>query len=408
MSNRWLLGMITTLLFLSGVVSAQNKTERKARQVISSEMSRLRVSQEKNTVGSRFCGAQHVMELKSFLDFADTQDDGYKTMVYDFVESYMDKMIGEEGRVLGRVDSLNDLTDLMCGSLLFRVNDYSGKAKYRLAMDSLRKEIERQPRTVDGGFWPDSESKEQVWIDRLYYYAPFYAEYAQWYESGEKRAMSMDDVEHQLCLAYNRTYCGRCNLLHHAWDADTVSVWANPKNGRGDCVWGRAEGLYLMALIDYLDVFEAKSSKYYSQEQGVIDSLVYIFQSLCSRMAELQSPECFMWKQLPNDTVSAGNDFESSVTAMMAYVFLKGSRMGFLDKYYQKAGTAALRELEDRFVDADGDDGVILDGASCDMRLRSDVKCDAATYIKALGAKNSEEALSSWIMALTELSIIGK
>ena len=233
--------------------------------------------------------------------------------------------------------------------------------------------------------------------------APFYAEYSQWFETREKRAMSMDDVEHQFCLIYNRTYCDKCKLLHHAWDADSIQSWADKKTGRSAHAWGRAEGWYLMALVDYLEIYQNNSSTYYAQDQGAIDSLTYILQSLCGRMLEIRDEETGAWHQVLDVQDKADNYLEMSVTPMMAYVFLKGARLGYLDESYHKEAVKTLRGIEHHFVGEDANGLVVLKHI-CRVAGLSDTRNGSYEYyIKEQQVENDPKGLGPWIMALTEL-----
>ncbi len=343
------------------------------------------------------------LELKAMLDFADAQSDGgFRDMVYKYVEGYTDTLINEDGVIYKYDMSAYKLDDINSGKLLFRMLDYTGKKKYRYAMDSLRHHLERQPRTEDGGFWHKKIYPEQMWLDGLYMSAPYYAEYAQWFEAGEKRAMSMDDVEHQFCLMYNRAYCDKCKLLHHAWDADSVQGWADKNTGRSAHAWGRAEGWYLMALVDYLEIYQNKSSKYYAQDQGVADSLAYILQSLCGRMLELRDETTGAWHQVLDCSDREGNYLEMSVTPMMAYVYLKGVRLGYLDEQYRKEAIKTLRGIERHFVTED-ESGLVVLKSVCKVAGLSDTRNGSYEYyINEQKQDNDPKGLGPWIMALTE------
>lgn len=402
---RYIILLIISVLSLS--VNAQGKTEKLIRKIISSEMTRHREAWMIDGTKPKWNYTQG-LELKAMMDFADTQDEAYREMVYKYADGYADTLIHENGVIHGYKMEDFKLDAINSGKLLFRLYDFTDKKKYRAALDTLRRQLELQPRTEDGGFWHKTIYPEQMWLDGLYMAAPFYAEYAQWFENGEKQAMSMDDVEHQFCLIYNRTYCGKCNLLHHAWDADKKQPWANKATGRSEHAWGRAEGWYLMALIDYLDIHNIKRSKYFAQDQGVVDSLVYIFQSLCGRMLELQSPENGAWLQVLDCPEREGNYYEMSVTPMTAYAYLKGVRMGYLNKEYKKAAVKALDGMEKHFVSYD-DEGLITLHDICRVAGLSDTRNGSFEYYIGEQKKdNDTKGVGAWILALTELYKLDK
>jgi len=399
---RYLFLLIITVISLS--VNAQSKTEKMLHRIVASEMARYRNACDIDTKKGPKWTYTLGLELKAMLDFADVQGDGgFKKMVYDYVEGYTDTLICEDGTIRTYDMQTFKLDDINSGKLLFRMLDHTGKKKYRYAMDSLRHQLEIQPRTEDGGFWHKQIYTEQMWLDGLYMHAPFYAEYAQWFEVKEKKAMSMDDVEHQFCLMYNRAYCNKCNLLHHAWDADSVQIWADKTTGRSAHAWGRAEGWYLMALVDYLDIYQQKSSKYYAQDQGAIDSLAYILQSLCGRMLELRDEETGAWHQVLDVQDRDDNYLEMSVTTMMAYVYLKGVRLGYLDESYRKEAIKTLKGIEKSFVGED-ENGLVVLKSICKVAGLSDTRNGSYEYyINEKRQDNDPKGLGPWIMALTEL-----
>ncbi len=393
--------LLFSITFTAG---AQSKTEKMIHRIVASEMARYRKAWMIDTKKGPKWGYTQGLELKAMLDFADVQgDDGYRRMVYDYVEGYTDTLVREDGSIRTYDMQTFKLDDINSGKLLFRMLDYTGKKKYRMAMDTLRHQLEIQPRTLDGGFWHKQIYPEQMWLDGLYMSAPFYAEYSQWFETREKRAMSMDDVEHQFCLIYNRTYCDKCKLLHHAWDADSIQSWADKKTGRSAHAWGRAEGWYLMALVDYLEIYQNNSSTYYAQDQGAIDSLTYILQSLCGRMLEMRDEETGAWHQVLDVQDKADNYLEMSVTPMMAYVFLKGVRLGYLDESYHKEAMRTLRGIEHHFIDEE-ENGLVVLKHICRVAGLSDTRNGSYEYyIKEQQADNDPKGLGPWIMALTEL-----
>ena len=142
------------LLVVSLSAGAQSKTEKMIHRIVASEMARYRKAWMIDTKKGPKWGYTQGLELKAMLDFADVQgDDGYRRMVYDYVEGYTDTLVREDGSIRTYDMQTFKLDDINSGKLLFRMLDYTGKKKYRKAMDTLRHQLEIQPRTLDGGFW---------------------------------------------------------------------------------------------------------------------------------------------------------------------------------------------------------------------------------------------------------------
>ena len=116
----------------------------------------------------------------------------------------------------------------------------------------MRRQLDNQPRTSEGGFWHKQKYPHQMWLDGLYMGAPFYAEYATLFH---EPTSSFDDVAKQIRLVAAHTYDPASGLFYHGWDESKQQAWANKETGASPNFWGRAIGWYGMALVDVLDCF---------------------------------------------------------------------------------------------------------------------------------------------------------
>ena len=60
---------------------------------------------------------------------------------------------------------------------LFSLVDLTGEQRYRDAINTIRAQLDTQPRTKDGNFWHKAIYPWQVWLDGTYMAQPFYMEY---------------------------------------------------------------------------------------------------------------------------------------------------------------------------------------------------------------------------------------
>src|SRR5205823_6008595 len=95
---------------------------------------------------------------------------------------------------------------------------------YAKAATLLRKQLDTQPRTTDGGFWHKQRYTQQMWLDGLYMGAPFYAEYAKLFNGA---ATDYDDIARQFRLIDEHLYDAKGGLFYHGWDSKKVQDWAN-------------------------------------------------------------------------------------------------------------------------------------------------------------------------------------
>ena len=48
------------------------------------------------------------------------------------------------------------------------IRDRTGDERYKIAMDTLRKQMAEQPRTSEGGFWHKLRYPHQMWLDGIF------------------------------------------------------------------------------------------------------------------------------------------------------------------------------------------------------------------------------------------------
>jgi unsaturated rhamnogalacturonyl hydrolase len=121
-------------------------------------------------------------------------------------------------------------------------------AAYTSAVQILRGQMARHPRTSEGGFWHKKRYPHQMWLDGLYMASPFLAQYAGLFTE----PALFDDVAKQIILMDRHSYDPATGLFWHAWDEAHAQSWADPKTGYSPNFWSRANGWYGMAIVDTL------------------------------------------------------------------------------------------------------------------------------------------------------------
>lgn len=291
----------------------------------------------------------HGLELQAFMQVAD-QYPQYADLIYDYALAYTDTIIDPNGQI--RVYKLRNFTldHVNPAKILFKLYDRTGDARLKTALDTVYKQLTLHPRVAEGGFWHKKVYPHQMWLDGIYMEAPFYAEYAKRYLSGEEQAAAYDDVVRQFTIIARHTYDPKTGLYRHAWDESREQQWADPKTGQAPHVWGRALGWYCMAAVDVLDLLP-------TGHPGC-DSILNILRPLCGQLVKIQDPESGAWYQVLDCMGREGNYQETSCTSMFAYTFLKGALRGYLPAEYWQYGVKAYEGLNKYFIRAD-DDGTI-------------------------------------------------
>lgn len=267
-----------------------------------------------------------------------------------FVHDWVDYFVGPEDHIRTYRTREFSLDQINPGKLLFPLYHQTGDARYARAIDILIDQLQHQPRTESGNFWHKKIYPHQVWLDGLYMAAPFYAEYALTFNE----PAIFDDITRQFILTEKLTRDPKTGLLYHAWDESRQQKWANPDTGCSPHFWGRGMGWYAMALVDVLDVLPTTHPNH--------PALVEILQRLSHALLRFQDPATGLWYQVVDLPERPGNYRESSVSAMLAYVFDKAVRKGHLSPDYLPVARRAYRGLLENMIKVDAHGMLTLEG----------------------------------------------
>jgi unsaturated rhamnogalacturonyl hydrolase len=269
---------------------------------------------------------------------------------YDYVKNNIDVFVGPDGQIRTyRLEDYN-LDQINEGKLLLPLFETTGDERYRRAAHLLRKQLETQPRTAEGGFWHKQIYPHQMWLDGIYMASPFYAEFAA--RLGQPEAH--DDVARQILLAAKHTRDPKTGLFYHGWDESRSQRWAHPDTGCSPCFWGRAMGWYAMAIADVLDHFPLDHPRR--------DHLLAVFQELAAGILSVQDKASGVWYHILDQGGRQGNYLESSASCMFVYALAKGARRGYLDRQALEAARRGYAGILERFVTIDDAQHVSLHG----------------------------------------------
>jgi unsaturated rhamnogalacturonyl hydrolase len=262
----------------------------------------------------------------------------------------------------GKIGSAFKFTDynldfINPGMFLFELNRLVPKSQYKVALDTLRKQLQQQPRilnTNDGGFWHKKVYPHQMWLDGLFMGTRFYAAYEKEYNS----AKGYSDIVNQFILIHSKTYDPEFQLNYHAWSAmpaDVNSFWANKTGSFTGCskeFWGRGLGWYAAALVDVIEILPQT----FDRRKELTD----IFSQVASGIKRWQDPSSGCWYQLlryDSSFKSAKgryNYLEASASSMFTYALFKAVRIGILDStVYHPVARKAYKGLISNFITSD-------------------------------------------------------
>ena len=222
---------------------------------------------------------------------------------------------------------------------------------------------------------------------------PFYAEYALTFSEPE----IFDDLTNQFVLIEAHARDPRTGLLFHAWDESKTQRWADPRTGCSPHFWGRAIGWFVMALVDVLD--------YLPETHANHAELIAILNRLAQALIQFQDPASGLWYQVVDQASRPGNYREASVSAMLAYGFAKGVRMGWLPPEFLTAALRAYHGLLENMIRIDSRGKLTLDGTCSVAGLGGTPYRDGSYeyYIKEPVAANDFKGVGPFILAALEL-----
>jgi unsaturated rhamnogalacturonyl hydrolase len=269
-----------------------------------------------------------------------------------YVRRYYDGMIDAAGVIRTYTLEEFNIDRVNTGKALLTLYGRTGEARYRTALDTLREQLRRHPRTKDGGFWHKQRYPHQMWLDGLYMGATFLAQYARVFDD----PAAFDDVATQFVLMEAHARDEETGLLYHGWDESREQRWADKTTGRSPSFWGRAVGWYAMALVDTLEQFPAQHPR-----RG---ELLAILRRLAGAVRRVQDPATGVWYQVLDQGSRQGNYLESSASAMLSYALLKGARLGYLGAEDAAAGRRAYEGIVTQFLTTDAS-GVVSISKVC-------------------------------------------
>ena len=227
---------------------------------------------------------------------------------------------------------------------------------------------------MQGGWWHKKRYVNQMWCDGQYMGT---ALLAQMINDDQYTGTKDDDwtaICKQLDITWKYLWNDQTKLIHHAFAADngserTSSMWEFDKDDQGNKIyrneacWARAAGWYFLALIDVLEQMD--KAKYSGEKYNTIKTHL---QTLANGLKAKQDAETGCWYQLPlyDGTYSATdcgngatntrvyNYLESSATAIFAASYLKGIRLGYLDRNtYEETAKKAYKGIIEHFMTSD-------------------------------------------------------
>ena len=237
-----------------------------------------------------------------------------------------------------------------------------------------------------GGWFHKSDYTDQMWCDGQYMGPALLAQMINEYSNYSNISDNdWDLVTKQFTISWNYLWNPEVKLLYHAFTADPAQThstkakdWYGISGTPGSEIyhsaeyWGRAEGWYLLALVDVLEQMQIAGltkTQNYKTLHGYLNELA-------AGIAAKQDAATGCWYQLLNHdgtfvaqtydssyrytSSPVANYLESSATAVFTAAYLKGMRLGLYDTDYTALAKKAYQGIVEQFMVADGNGGVHL------------------------------------------------
>lgn len=302
-----------------------------------------------------------------------------KEEYYRVAKAYADHVL--QGQDTVRVGTSN-IDDLAAGKIFFTLYQTELKKgntadanRYKNCVTFLRNKLKYNHSRIDtskpgaGGFYHKAQYPNQMWLDGLYMGPALYAGWQNIF--GKETADNFDswsDIALQFKIINKYTYDPQKQLNYHAWSAvptDENSFWARKDGEFKGCsaeFWARGMGWYFAALVDVLEVMPESHPDY--------KALTDIINQVAAGLARYQDQRSGVWYQLlqydemkkadgKGDQIfgeiynkcSNANYLEASASSMFTYAYLKGIRLGLLDKNkYAPVADKAYKGLLKTFI----------------------------------------------------------
>ena len=312
---------------------------------------------------------------------------------FEFARDFVDYFVREDGTIDTYDPEEFNLDNVNTARNLFYIYDKTKNEKYRRAIETVRGQLERMPRTKEGNFWHKNIYPYQVWLDGLYMAQPFYMQY----ESRFNDLKGCQDSINQFKNVERLMKDPVTGLYYHGYDESRQMYWADSATGCSRNFWLRAMGWFAVALVETASVIDESLYDEYRYLQRMLENLV-------KALVPYQDESGMFW-QLVDRGGEEGNYLETSGTALLAYAILKGVRLGYIPDTYEEMGTRALEGIINKYLTID-ENGVLTLGGICLVAgLGGEQHRDGSTqyYYSEPVVENEAKGVAPFVLAYTEI-----
>lgn len=299
-----------------------------------------------------------------------TKNDKYK----NFFLKYIDYYINEDGEFINPSNKqlyfqAGELDSICESKILFDAYEMTKDQRYLNAIEKTYEELMNVPMAANGiNFSHKKSYLNQVWLDGMYMYVPFYLRYAA--------LKGMDDIYDDVIQQYKyirkNMFDVEAKLYYHGHDTTKSVFWANKTTGNSQSFWLRSNGWYIVSLVDSIEYMKGTDRKQYLIDllKEAIDGLMQyqdkdskMFYQLIDKKDTSYRIKAQLFIALGNSKYSeneiyydadVSNYLESSGSSMIAYTLMKGARLGYLDAKLYNDGVSIFKGIYNTCVTTTG------------------------------------------------------
>lgn len=312
---------------------------------------------------------------------------------YQYVHAWADYMVKDDGSIHNfKVENYN-IDFINAGKILFDMYAKTEEEKYRMAMDTLMKQLEHHPKTSDGVYWHKLIYPHQIWLDGIFMAGPFMAQYGKEYDRPELIDLAM----HEVVTTAKHTYSEETGLFYHAYDESREQLWADKETGKSPNFWGRAMGWYFMAMVDILD--------FVPENHPQREKVITIINNFTDAIIKYQD-ESGLWYQVMDQGGREKNYLEASVSSMFMYSIAKSVNNGYLSEDYKQLAVKIFNGITDVLIEEQAEGILSLTQCCAVSGLGGNPYRDGSYeyYVNETVRDNDAKATGPFIMGCLELS----
>lgn len=275
----------------------------------------------------------------------------YKNFFINYINYYIDA----DGEFINLKNSndtgfnSNELDSICESRILFDAYEMTKDSRYLKAIATTYAALTAMPTAAGSpNFWHKTSYQNQIWLDGMYMYVPFYARYAK----ENNLPLLFDKIKSQYEYIRNHMFDEEKKLYYHGNDTRRAIFWADDKTGNSKNFWLRSTGWFIVSLVDVLEYYPEGEAKEYLKlllneaVEGVMqyqDKESKMFYQLIDRGPMAYCVPQVYLTALKNNKYGSGdatvhNYLESSGSSMIAYTLMKAARLGYMDSKNEAAG----------------------------------------------------------------------